>query len=169
MEKQKKNIITRKDVSKELCFYNKADIRYSLVLCCVFFICFVLLFGLTLGILSDLESLMLKIIFAFIFGILELVPTFMAALPLRKAVAEKKMLSNDEFDIVTQVVSHKSEKFTRRYVRKFLHFAGFKSAAVNNTTFQLSSLGDEFYIVYYKGNSSIKLLYPLKMYEYKNI
>ena len=54
-----------------------------------------------------------------------------------------------------------------QFKSKQASFSDFKDFAVGHTIYQLSSSGDEFYIVHYPPKNSIKLLYPLKMYEYK--
>ena len=54
-----------------------------------------------------------------------------------------------------------------KHIVEFLHFEGFKKIVVDHTIFQLTSRGDEFYIIRYQNKKAIKLLYPVKMYEYR--
>jgi hypothetical protein len=82
------------------------------------------------------------------------------------ALKEKKALDRGDFVIVTRKVTKKSTKTEYNKSLFFLHFDGFKEKEVWQNVFMLTSEGDEFYIVHYKGSNQIKFFYPLKMYEY---
>ena len=95
-------------------------------------------------------------------------PVWINLLSLRHILAERKMLLRGEFDITIQTVSYKSEKIVHRHIEKFLHFTGYQNISVANTTFDLASQGDKFYIVHYQTQNIIKLLYPQKTHEYND-
>lgn len=168
MEKQTKNVITRDFVAKELKFFNTADIRSILVLCGGLSLVFLpLTFGLVYGILCLFEALLLKIILSFVVGVIISAPVWINLLTLPKILAERALLLKGDFEITVKTVLYKNEKIVRRHTEGFLHFEGFKECSVGNTTFQLTSEDDEFYIVHYRSRDSIKLLYFTKIYEYK--
>ena len=80
---------------------------------------------------------------------------------------EKKALDRGDFVIVTRKVTKKSTKTEYNKSLFFLHFDGFKEKEVWQNVFMLTSEGDEFYIVHYKKQDAIKLMYPAKTHEYK--
>lgn len=169
MEKQTKNEITREFIEKELRFYNTADIRSTLVLCGGLSLLFVpLTIGVVYGFFALLENVCLKILLSVLVGGLTSAPIWINLLSLITSLREQKLLQNGDFDIVVCEVQYKDEKLVyRRHTEKFFHFVGFKEISVGNVYYDLSSQGDEFYIVHYKGCTNIKLLYSLKMYELK--
>lgn len=163
-----KNIITREWIEKELRFNNMADIRSTLVLCGALSLLFVpLTIGVVCGFFAMLENVWLKIILSVIIGGLTSAPIWLNLSTLRTGLKERKLLKNGDFDVVVCEVKYKDEKTVRRHTEKFLYFVGFKEISVGNVNYDLVSQGDEFYIVHYKGLTAIKLLYSLKMYEYR--
>ena len=80
---------------------------------------------------------------------------------------ERKLLLRGDFEIVTRNVQYKSEKAVHSHTECFLHFSDFREASCIQTTFQLTSQGDEFYLVHYTGQDSVKLMFPAKTYEYR--
>jgi len=82
-------------------------------------------------------------------------------------LTERKLIQNRDFDITVCEVQYKDERVVNRHTEKFLHFVGFKEISVENVNYDLSSQGDEFYIIHYKGYAEIKLIYSLKMYVLK--
>ncbi len=163
-----KNILTRDYVERELQFYNKADIRSTLVLSAVmalFFIPFAIL-GIVL-VMAVVDELILKIVLCTLLGTLLSCPCWLHVLALIKHFQEGKQLKNSEFEIVTRKVRDKSEKVVHRHTEKFLSFEDFRDISVGGTTYDLSTYGDVFYIVHYRGKNEIKLLYPEKMYDFK--
>ncbi len=168
MNKQTKNVISREWVERELRFYNTADIRYTLVLSIAFTPFFVLFAVLSAySVCSSIENILLKIVLSIIACGITSSPIWFILFVLRNAFAERKMLQRGEFDIVTREVLYKSEKAVNRHIVELLHFQDFKEISVSHTIFQLSSVGDTFYIIHYKTKNVIKLLYSAKMYEYK--
>jgi hypothetical protein len=165
---QMKNIIAREFIEKELRFYNKADICSTLVLCGALSLIFVpLTVGIVYGFFVLLEITWLKILLSVLVGGLTSAPVWMNLLSLRTSLTERKLLQNGDFDIAVCEVQYKDEKLIRQHTEKILHFVGFKEISVGNNIYDLSSHGDEFYIVHYKGCTDIKLLYSLKTYEFK--
>ena len=166
MEKQTKNIITREWVEKELRFYNTADIRSRLVLCSVFTVILLpITIALIWGVVESFDHVLVEIFLSIFMGCITSSPILHFSLLIREALCEKKMLDRGEFDIVTRDVSYKSEEMVHRHIEEFLYFCEFDKISVGHTTFQLASVGDEFYIVHYKGKKDIKLFYSAKMYE----
>ena len=165
MEKQIKNVITREFIEKELCFYNIADIRSTLVLCGVLLLLFLpLTIGVIYGFFVLLENIWLKILLSVFVGGLTSAPVWINLFPLKTSLTERKLLRNGDFDIVVCEVQYKDEKTVRRHTERFLHFVGYKEITVGNVNYDLTSQGDKFYIVHYKGFTDIKLIYSLKMY-----
>lgn len=168
MEKQTKNVITRDFIEKELRFYNTADIRSTLVLCGGLSLFFVpLTIGAVYGFFALLENVYLKILLSVLVGGLTSAPIWINLLSLKTSLTERKLLRNGDFEIAVCEVQYKDEKLVHRHTEKFLHFVGFKEISVGNADYDLSSQGGEFYIVHYKGCADIKLLFSLKMYEFK--
>ncbi|MBR2033900.1 MAG: hypothetical protein IKA46_07190 [Clostridia bacterium] len=166
MQKQTKNIITRDFIEKELRFYNTADIKSTLVVCSIFALTFLpLTVGIIYGILSLFENILIKIVLSVIVGGITSEPLWFNLLELRRALSKRKLLACGDFDIVTRDVSYKSEELVHRHIEEYLHFCDFNKISVGHTIFQLSSVGDTFYIVHYKAKKDIKLLYSAKMYE----
>ena len=168
MEKQTKNTITREFIEKELRFHNTADIRSALMLCgalSLFFIPFTV--GIIYGFFTLLKALWLKVLLSVFVGALTSAPVWLNLLSLRTSLKERKLLQNGAFDITICEVQYKDEKPVQRHTEKFLHFVGFKEKSVGNVNYDLTSQGDEFYIIHYKGLTDIELLYSLKMYEFK--
>ena len=170
MKRQTKNIITREWVEKELRFYNTADIRSSLVLCGALSPLFLALtFMLVYGAFAVFDAIWLKIVVAVLTGVIISSPVWIHLIYLYHRLAERKKLLRGEFDITIRPVSQKREKIIYRHLEEFLYFEDFEEISVQHTTFQLASPGDDFYIVHYKGGKLIKLFYPLKTHEYKEL
>ncbi len=85
------------------------------------------------------------------------------------SLIERKLLKNGDFAIAVCGLECKDEKPVYRHTEKFLHFDGYKEISVASTVYDLSSSGDEFYIVHYKARTTVKLLYPFKMYEFREL
>lgn len=170
MEKQTKNIITRKWVEKKLHFYNSADMKAGLLLCAIITAVCGILTAIVVGVtLTSAESLISKIVFSIIGGGVFVAPIVVVFCQLGNTVAEKKLLDRGEFDIVTRKLSYKKERVTRRNIILLLKFPDFSERSVDQTTYFHAGIGDEFYIVVYRTNRKkqrIKMLYSAKMYEY---
>ena len=168
MEKQTKNIITRKFVEKELWFYNTADIRSSLVFCAGLSLVFVpMTLLMVYAVCSEVRSLWIKILLIILCAPIISAPLWINSISFFIAIAERKMLKKGEFDIVARELLYKCENTYHRHTLKMLNFDGFKGIAVSNVYYELSAKGDIFYIVHYRNKNIIKLFYYSKIYEYK--
>ena len=157
MEKQTENVITREFIEKELSFYNTADIRSNIVFLASVSILFIpLTFILVWCILFVFQKLILKIIFCVLIGLVISVPVWVALLYLRNSLSERKWLQSGTFEVTVRELSYKTERVVQRHIEEFFSFSDFKDIAVSNTTYQLSSLGDEFYIIHYPKKDRIK-------------
>lgn len=167
MEKETKNIITRSSVEKELRSCNTANLRISLILNSVLLPPYILLIvGIVYGIFMCINDLILDIIISAVLVVGLAIFPFNILRPLGFIISEKRLLDRGEFDIITADVIEKRKKTVSRHEAKILVFAGFEGVAVSSTTYDLCSVRDEFYIVYYRGKNTISLLYPTKMYKY---
>lgn len=168
MKKETKNIITREFIEKELRFFNTAETRSTIGLCgslslfllpltlvAIYVICYII------------ENIWLRLLLSALAAMFINAALLVNAWKLRNLMKDKKALERGEFDIVTRKVITKSERMDSHSTNEFLHFNDLKEVAVGHTVFQLACEGDEFYIVYYKNQDSIELLYPAVMYEYK--
>lgn len=169
MKKETKNIITREFIEKELRFFNTADIRSTLVLCAIFlFLAAIIIIPSFFGIFGENVSLALRILLFLLVAIPTSAPFFICLFSLAISLKERKKLQRGDFEIVTRQLLYKSEELRNcNSTVELLHFSGFDKVSSGHTVFQLASAGDEFYIVHYKGKSTIKLFYPAAMYEYK--
>ena len=163
--KQTKNEITREFIKKELAFYNKADIRSRLLLGIVLALLSVPLVCLCIFLIDHLVlRILLSCLCALLpFGVFALI----YIVQLVKALGEKKMLTKGQFEITTRKVLSMDEKVVGNHTETFFSFGDFKEISVGKTTRDITSVGDEFYIVHYRGKSEIKLFYPAKTHELK--
>lgn len=168
MKKPTKNIITREYIEKELWFYNKADARS-----CILFSGILLLFCIPCTIMfislscAFAKSILLKIFLCIISVFLGMSFEGIELVYLIKALTERKKLKAGEFSIVIRKMLYKREVIERRTELHCLYFEDFKRVATGYTYYDLSSDGDEFYIVHYNGSKEIQHIYPLSMYEYR--
>ena len=170
MRGQTKNKITRAEVEKELSFLNRADIRSTIAT--VLGLAPLLVF-LTFCLIWLMQSVLhpenrILIVLPCVFSAVFLnFPLLLLIFKLAGHLKERKMLLRSEFEITTRAVQYKSEKMIGRHMEEFLHFPDFKEISANRTVYQLTSEGDEFYLVHYRNKTSVKLIFPLKMYEYE--
>lgn len=170
MERQTKNVITRELIERELRYYNTANIRSALVLCAALSPLFVpLTVGTVCGVFALLKNTLLIILLSVLIGGLASAPIWIKLLALIRSLRDRKLIQNGDFAIVICEVQYKGEKPVHRHTEKFLHFNEFEEVLVENVNYDIVSQGDEFYIVHYKGHTTIKLLYSLKMYEYREM
>ena len=174
-EKETKNIITPKWLERELRFYNKADLRFSLLVCIT---CSLIMIPITaiitvLGV-NTIENTVVKTLALIILIPLLLTPVFFLAKGVIETLIERKKLNRGEYCIILRELQYKKEKIVYRgrskRIAEFLYFRDFKEREVDHTTYQLASSGDKFYLVYYKQRKEkkdIRFLYSEKMYEYK--
>lgn len=172
MDKQNDNIITRETIKKLLLIQNKDSVHDTWALTGV--MSFLLVPGLLVSIwfLSEYIKIQwLKVLLCVFAAVLITAPMWVNLLSLRTLSKEKEMIYNDDFDIVVREVSYKSDRLVGRRHRlvEYLHFEGFKKVSVGRTLFKLTSYGDEFYIICFRGSDNIQLLYSSKMYKYKSM
>ena len=171
MEKQTKNIITKKMIESKLDFLTKADIRASVLLYFLGFVVSFLVFGVIFGgayaMWGHAEGIVLGAVGAV--GLILLIGYFIK--DVYGVISSRRSVKRGEIEVSIEALSYKAEEAegdgrSWRLVRYF-YFPSFSKTAVGNTEFQLASNGDEFYIVHYKGEDRAVLLYSLKRYEYK--
>ncbi len=162
MKEQTKNIITREKIEKELQFYNTAGLKHT----AVGFAAVILIFGVFSLLTSAFSSEM-----AIVSCLVGCVPMIAILVLLIRLLIERKRLKNGEFEITLRHLLYKDEKMIRsgksRRVQEMFHFEGFDEVWANHTEYQLSSMNDEFYIVHYEGSKKAQMVFPLKLYEYK--
>ena len=172
MEKQTKNIITRKEIEKKLRFDNRASLKVSTlaflatalvgVLWVVFFIPF----------FFESPNFGLGVLF-FLFAIVGTVPAWALLPNFVKDLKEYRNLKNGDVEIVTRPLLYETEEtcYTRKtrmeYTKHKFHFEGFDAFLASPEQSKAFGRDDEFYIVYYKGSKKVEKVFPLKMYEYK--
>lgn len=171
MEKQTKQIITKDGIEKELRFYNKANIRSTLVLYGILSLLLIPIAVLLIFEIRSLtDSLLWEIVFCTFFSLLVISPLALGFSSLYRGLAERKLINQGAFDVLTREVSYKSEEYIRRRCVEQLHFVGFQAVEAGHTIFQLTSEGDTFYLVVYRTEKpAIKLFYPAKIYEYREL
>ena len=168
MEKQTKNIITKDSIKSELTFYNKADIKSSIVSG----IGMLPLFGgmtafAVIAIWNYVDHTAVKTLLAFMLGILFASPIIIKLYQLDGALAEKKKIEQEGFEIAIRDVRYKCKIGFGRSECNLICFDDFGEVAVDNTNYELASEGDRFYIVHYKGQYSMRLMYSCKTHELK--
>ncbi|MBE6650006.1 MAG: hypothetical protein E7613_01710 [Ruminococcaceae bacterium] len=174
-EKYTKNILTRESIEKELIKENRTNIR---TWCINIIASVILLFALSWTVylaFVTVGNILMKWICCIILGGGSATPTIIAFTKLYKSIKQKNMLRESEFNIVVERLQYKSDSVSIRDRRRipriegYLHFEGFNAYLVNSTEYQLASMGDDYYIVHYKNSKNIEMLFPTKMYEYKEV
>ena len=168
MKKPTKNIITREYIEKELWFYNKAGIRSSILLMGILLIfcipCTIMFISFSCAIA---KNILLKIFLCIISVFLGMSFEGIVLVYLIKDLSERKKLKAGEFSIVIRKMLYKRTVYEERSELHCLYFEDFNEVATGYTYYNLSSDGDEFYLVHYNGSNKVKWVYPLSMYEYK--
>lgn len=162
MGKQTRNIITREKIEKDLLFDNTASIKHTAV--CLAAVVFA--FG-GIGLFMLALSYEAAIFTFAIAGIITCVFLVM----FHRIFIERKHLKNGDVEIIIRPLLYKDEKLIRsgrsHRLQEMFHFEGFDEVWANHTEYQLAAMDDEFYIVHYKGSKKAQIVFPLKMYEYK--
>ena len=171
MKEPTKNIITREFIEKELRFYNTADIKAGLLLGSVLSALLIpaviaVLFGFSPWVYRETGKIVFSIIFTAFLLLFFLSPLFFFAQTLFSVFAERKKLLKGEFVITIRKLENKKEKIVQRHIEECLCFKNYGDCSVGSTVYQLADKGDKFYIVHYKADKTVKLLYPAEMYEY---
>ncbi len=168
MEKQTKNIITRKEIEEEFRFNNTATLKHTAVCLAAVTLAVGVMSAIFLSLLPTGFLWLDIIIWVFFIGIVG-APVWAISVMLIKALIERKHLKNGDLQIVIRPLLHKEEKMVRGSdnLKKVFHFEDFEEVWADSTHYQLFIPGDVFYIVHYKGSKSAKLVLPLKLYDYR--
>ena len=174
MQKQTKNIITRKSIEEKLRSDNRASLKVSALAFFAAALVGILWVVFFLPSFFEAPNFGFGVLF-FLFAIVGTVPAWVMLAGFAKALIEYKHLKNGDIEIVTRPLLYKSQKEVRIYcnkrtrwqTRSFFHFEGFDELWASPEMYQNFTWGDEFYIVYYKGSKKVEKVFPLKIYEYK--
>ena len=174
MQKQTKNIITRKSIEEKLRSDNRASLKVSALAFFAAALVGILWVVFFLPSFFEAPNFGFGVLF-FLFAIVGTVPAWVMLAGFAKALIEYKHLKNGDIEIVTRPLLYKSQKEVRIYcnkrtrwqTRSFFHFEGFDELWASPEMYQNFTWGDEFYIVYYKGSKKVEKVFPLKMYEYR--
>ena len=171
MQKESKNNLTREGCKIELKKLSKANLVQDLVILAILLLIFVPLFILSIYLTKYI--LILGIVFALICMISPVLFIYKTI----RDVMFSRTVEQDGFSIVKDTVSRisrdeipKSYSEGRRTIN-VIYFAKYgRCVAPNlNTPFDLSCVGDEFYLVILNKNKKIIFAYNLAMYECKEL
>ena len=167
MDKQTKNILTRASLTKELLFLSTANIRYSIVLCCVVLLVEIPIIALVAA-LTDKHTFAITISVA---TILSVIPGIFIYCIIQE-FKDKKRIERGEYDVITRQVIYKHESRIARpgcghRIEELLHFDTFGDIGVAHLTYQLADEGDVFYLVCLHTSKKPTLLYSAEMYEFR--
>ena len=171
MQKESKNILTRESCKAELKRLSKANLAQDLAIVVVLLLIFVPLFILSIYVAKYI--LILGIAFALICMIFPVLFIYKIIC----AVMFSRTVEQDGFSIVKDTVSRisrdeipKSYSEGRRTVN-VIYFAKYGRCVAPKvrTPFDLSGVGDEFYLVILNKNKKIIFAYNLAMYECKEL
>lgn len=168
MEKTTRNIITREKIEKDLLFSNTASIKHTAVYLAAVILALGVVSAMILSFLPTGFLWLDIIIWIFFLGIVG-APVWAISAMLIKALVERKHLKNGDLQIVICPLLCKEEKMVRGSdnPQKVFCFGDFEDVWANSTHYQLSTMDDEFYIAYYKGSKKAEMVFPRKLYEYK--
>lgn len=153
-------------------FYNKANIRYHLLLSVVYTLIFIPLTVFSVYLSRELiESPILKIPTVIFVAVFFSSPSWALLCTLCKDLSERKRLLGGKLEITTAPLHRKREKIVHyhRHTRidEYLCFKGFDAYLSDHTNYQLADEKGLFYLVHYQGKKEIKRLYSAKMYDYQ--
>ena len=174
MEKQTKNILTKKIIADELRFILDANRRAGIrLLICVSPICIAFALLMLWVSVNAFNSLAPKIILGIIFISAPLLPVLLFIYMIYDGIRSTKLVDNGRYTIITKELSYKTEEYRSRgrggdHFARLLHFPDFAPIEVSNTTYQLASNDDVFYFVMFNNERQPRLFYNSKMYEFKD-
>lgn len=157
-----KNIITRESCKQEILHICRADVRYNIVLLLAFaplYIPFILVCAFFLK-----ENLLIIIPFAVSLAI----PSLFGYLVFN-AVRIKREVEQGAFSVLIDIASYLSEgeAVGRNQTADVIHLAEFGRYIPSRTIFDLTSAGDEFYIVVINRKKKVPVLvFSRLLYEY---
>ena len=174
MGKQTKNIITRESIEKKLRTDNIASLKVSALAFFAAALVGILWVVFFIPSFFEAPNFGFGVLF-FLFALVGTVPAWALLPNFVKDLKEYRHLKNGDVEIVTRSLLYKSQKEVRVYcnkrtrwqTRNLFNFEGFDEFWASPEMHQNFTWGDEFYIVYYRGSKTVKMLFPLKMYEYK--
>ena len=181
MAKQTKNIITRDEIKNTLLTENGKDLRFHLIIGILLFLFFL---PLNIWLLIMTWSLNNSIFIRLLLALLDIVVLdaffIVDMIVLVNLIIKRKKIERDEFDISIRSLIYKDDTTYRPFkiqrllkfsttsrISKNLHFSDFDAEEVGGTTYDLADNGDDFYIVHFKGEKEVELIYPAKMYDFK--
>lgn len=185
MAKQTKNIITRDEIKNTLLTENGKKLRFHLIIGILLFLFFL---PLNIWLLIMTWSLNNSIFIRLLLALLDIVVLdalfIVDMIVLVNVIIKRKKIERDEFDISIRSLIYKDDTVYRPFkiqrllkfsitnsitskISKNLHFSDFDAEEVSGTTYDLASNGDDFYIVHFKGEKEVELIYPAKMYDFK--
>jgi hypothetical protein len=72
-----------------------------------------------------------------------------------------------DFEITTKAVMRKNEVYREYNYDKTLYFKDFWRYPLRDSSYEIASIGDPYYIIHFKNSKFIQMVYPLKAYELK--
>jgi len=168
MENQKKTLLTRDIVARDMRKLNEERIHGDVSFLLLGLLASPIFVGLVYLICSMQELVWLKVIFLVMIVAPLVFPLLNEIFSLFKDFRDRKRIARGEFDIVKRGLAYKSEEYRTRYgsrgghLEHYMHFKGFKKYA---SRADYASAGDVYYIVHYKNNDKIELLYAADKYE----
>lgn len=172
MGKQIKNIITRKTIEEYLISENIKNRKHSALIFCLVAFALGIVCAVLLSFAFVADSILGTCILV-VFALIATVPAWVLLPPFIKDLKEYQHLKNGDMEIVTLPLLYETEEtcYTRKtrieYTQHKFHFEGFDAFLASPEQSKRFTRGDEFYIVYYKGNKKVRLMYSFAFYEYK--
>ena len=157
-----KNIITRESCKQEILHICRADVRYNIVLLIAFAPLYVPL--IIFGAFSLKENLLIIIPFVAFLAI-----PIMFGYLVFNAIRIKREVEQGAFSVLIDIASYLSEGEVvgRNRTADVIHFAKFGRYIPSKTVFDMTSEGDEFYIVVINRKKKVPVLvFSRLLYEY---
>ena len=172
MNKQTKEILTNEKLKKELSFHMKAALPTAVALCFLSAICLLIFYFAILD--MDNEGV-LGIVVAVLYGFVVVVLVGASFYHLYYLIKSRSDINNGKFTVVTDILSRKVKDETRRAGRRsrvedvfyFYKYGRYVVTVSDGSSFDYSSEGDTFYLVFFGKSKTPFLAYNSKVYEYK--
>ena len=166
MAKQTKNLITRESCKKDLMHTAKADLRSDLVFLAVALLLMIPFIIMSVSVAKYI--LVLDILIALIF----VTPPAILICMIVRDIMNLRLVASEGFSIVKDTVYSKIKGETPRnfsegrHTVDVLNFKAHGRCVASGFNFEMSSVGDEFYlVVMHNKNKSIAMLFHSMMYE----
>ena len=167
MTKESKNVLSRETVKKDLTHLAKADLVQDIVLLAVMLLIFVPLAF--LSVYAAKFILILGVVLALVCA----VPIVIFACRTVRDAITLRLIKNGGFSVEKDTVSQLSRgeiprKYSEgRHTVDVIYFTKYGRYVSNGATFELSSVGDEFYLVILRAKKEkLVLAFNTKIYEY---